>query len=113
MPVLARVVGLAVVVVFSCAADAADPSLLSGTVTSKQEGPMEGVLVTAQREGSPVAVTVVSDAKGHFQFPSGRLHPGPHAVRIRATGYDLAGPSKITIDASSAANVTVNLKPTA
>src|SRR6185369_1647070 len=61
---------------------AAEGVALSGTVTSREEGPMEGVLVSAQREGSPITVTVVSDAKGHFLFPAGRLAPGPHAIRI-------------------------------
>ena len=37
---------------------------LAGAVTSQAEGKMEGVVVIAQREGSPVLVAVTSDAKG-------------------------------------------------
>ena len=44
-------------------AQGASPTL-RGTVTSDREGPMEGVLVSARRQGSPITVTVVSNAKG-------------------------------------------------
>src|SRR5512140_2437136 len=84
--------------------------VLSGTVTSREEGPMEGVLVSAQREGSPITITVVSDDKGHFRFPAGRLAPGSHAIRIRAAGFELDGPSAVTIEAAKAATVDVKLK---
>ena len=72
------------------------PSLaqtLTGTVSSAAEGAMEGVLVSAQKAGSPITVTVVSDALGRFRFPDGRLSPGHYTLRIRAVGYDLAGPA--------------------
>ena len=36
----------------------------SGTVTSAQEGAMEGVLVTAKKDGARISVTVVTDEKG-------------------------------------------------
>ena len=92
---------------------AGDGGTLSGTVTSREEGPMEGVLVSAQREGSPISVTVVSDAKGRFIFPAGRLASGPHAIRIRATGFDLAEPVAATIANGGNTAVEVRLKPTA
>ena len=41
----------------------ADPAL-SGTVTSNEEGKMEGVLVSAKKTDSNMTVTVVSDAQG-------------------------------------------------
>ena len=74
---------------------------LSGQVSSAEEGAMEGVLVSAQVKGSTITTTVVSDAKGAYAFPAGRLTPGEYAVRIRAAGYDLSGPSTIKIDAAS------------
>src|ERR1700756_1097807 len=70
---------------------------LTGTVSSQQEGAMEGVLVSAKKEGSTVTVTVVSDDKGHFSFPAGRLDPGRSALSIRAVGYDLQSPRSIEI----------------
>ncbi len=66
-------------------------SALTGTVSSTEEGPMEGVLVTAKRDGSTIAITVVTDAKGHYGFPAARLDPGHYTLRIRAVGYDLDG----------------------
>ncbi len=58
---------------------------------------MEGVLVSAQKSGSPITVTVVSDEHGRFRFPDGRLSPGQYDLRIRAVGYDLAGPQSVDL----------------
>ena len=57
-------------------ADAAAPAL-AGRVTSPQEGAMEGVLVSAQRDGSPITITVVTDAAGRYAFPADRLAARP------------------------------------
>jgi streptogramin lyase len=62
---------------------------LSGTVTSAEEGAMEGVLVSARRAGATVTTTVVSDRQGRYEFPRPRLEPGDYTLRIRAIGYDL------------------------
>ena len=67
------------------------PPALSGKVTSDREGPMEGVLVSAKKQGSTITVTVVSDAKGEYAFPASRLEPGTYQLTIRATGYALDG----------------------
>ena len=42
-------------------AHAASNAALTGKVTSAAEGPMEGVVVSANRQGSTVTVSVVSD----------------------------------------------------
>jgi len=55
---------------------------LSGTIASDREGAMEGVLVSARREGSTITVTVVSDARGEFAFPASRLEPGQYRLTI-------------------------------
>src|SRR5438309_579541 len=68
-----------------------EPLALTGQVTSAEEGPMEGVLVSAKKTGSPITITVVTDRDGRYRFPQARLEPGPYALRIRATGYDLSG----------------------
>src|SRR5277367_397948 len=70
------------------AKNAASPSL-SGQVTSQEEGAMEGVLVSAKKDGGTITLTVVSDEQGRYQFPAGRLDAGHYALRIRAGGYDL------------------------
>jgi virginiamycin B lyase len=75
---------------------------LTGHVTSAEEGAMEGVLVTAKKQGSTVAVTVVTDAQGEYRFPADRLDAGRYAIAIRAAGYDLSGPKDVDIAAGGA-----------
>ena len=50
-------------------------SALTGQVTSAEEGPMEGVLVSAKRAGSTITVTVATDAAGRYSFPAWKLEP--------------------------------------
>jgi streptogramin lyase len=90
------------------AADAA----LSGQVSSAEEGAMEGVLVTAQKDGSTVRVTVVSDDKGRYSFPAAKLDPGHYSLRIRAAGYDLDSPKATDVAASQAATADIKLVKT-
>jgi streptogramin lyase len=92
------------------AAFAADA--LSGQVTSAKEGNMEGVLVTAKKDGSNMSVTVVSDEKGHYAFPAGRLSPGNYRLSVRAIGYILDGPRTVDVGASGS-TADVKLKTTA
>jgi streptogramin lyase len=63
---------------------------LAGIVTSDAEGPMEGVLVSAKQSPGTITVTVVSDSKGRYTFPPGRLAPGKYLLSIRAIGYEAA-----------------------
>src|SRR5579863_4455792 len=81
---------------------------LSGRVTSSQEGAMEGVLVSAQRSGSPISVTVVTNEAGRYSFPVKRLPPGHYSLRIRAIGYELDGPA--AVDVAARGTVTADLK---
>ena len=74
------------------AQNAGGAAALSGQVSSTEEGAMEGVLVSARRDGSTITVTVVSDDKGRYSFPAERLEPGHYTISIRAVGYDLDGP---------------------
>ena len=83
-------------------AESCRAQVLTGSVSSTAEGAMEGVLVSAQKAGSPITVTVVSDEHGRFRFPEGRLPPGQYALRVRATGYDLAGPKTVELGATPA-----------
>ena len=86
---------------------------LMGTVVSTEEGPMEGVLVSAQRSGSPISITVVSDAKGSYRFPDDKVAPGVYKLRIRAVGYDLEGPSEVRIEAGAPRMLPLHLRKTA
>jgi len=64
---------------------------LTGQVTSDEEGPMEGVVVSAKLDGSTITVSVYSDKQGHYYLPANRLEPGHYKLKIRAVGYDLDG----------------------
>ncbi len=96
----------------SALAQDAQPSL-SGKVTSDREGPMEGVLVSARREGSTITVTVVSDAKGIYGFPANRLDAGRYSLAVRATGYAIDGPATVEIASGKPASADLRLKPVA
>src|SRR5437764_13323820 len=75
---------------------------LSGQVSSAQEAAMEGVLVSVKKEGSTIATTVVSNDKGEYSFPTGRIDAGKYAITIRAAGYVLDGPKSVEIAAGGA-----------
>jgi len=85
---------------------------LSGRVTSVEEGAMEGVLVSAKRDGSTITVTVVSDAQGRYSFPAKRLAPGRYTLHLRAVGYELDAPSTVTLT-SRPAEADLKLKKAA
>ena len=90
----------------------AGSAALSGAVTSTEEGPMEGVLVTAKKAESTIAVTVVTDAQGSYRFPADRLEPGRYVVRVRAVGYDLDGSNTIDIGPQKGAVADLKLRKT-
>jgi virginiamycin B lyase len=81
---------------------------LAGTVSSDAEGKMEGVVVTAMKQGSPIAVSVTSDKDGHFSFPADHVGPGHYSLAIRAVGYDLG--SAGMADVAPGKSATVDLK---
>jgi virginiamycin B lyase len=83
-------------------------SALSGHVASAEEASMEGVLVSAKLSGSSKTITVVTDEKGQYAFPQGRLEPGKYNVTIRAAGYDLA--SAVTPEVPAKGGATADLK---
>jgi streptogramin lyase len=93
-------------------AHAQNETALAGQVSSAAEGAMEGVVVTAHKEGSIVSVSVTTDAKGHYAFPENRLEPGHYTLAIRAVGYDLAAPSVANVVGEQTANVDLKLEPT-
>jgi virginiamycin B lyase len=88
------------------------PMALSGQVSSAADGPMEGVVVSAKREGSTATISVVSDSAGKFGFPASRLAPGRYSLAIRAVGYDLEGPKNADVAAAGTATADIKLRPT-
>ena len=83
---------------------------LAGQVSSIEEGPMEGVLVSARQDGSTIAVTVVSDERGRYSFPSSRLGSGHYALRIRAVGCELEGPATVELRAGQTTSADLKLR---
>lgn len=90
----------------------ADPAALSGVVSSQEEGQMEGVLVSARKEGSHITVTVVSDSQGRYGFPSDRLEPGNYRLKMRAIGYDLEDPGVVKVEANQMTRLDLKLQKT-
>jgi streptogramin lyase len=88
------------------------PAAIAGTVSSTAEGAMEGVVVTAHKDGSIVSISVMTDAKGHYSFPENRLEPGHYSLAIRAVGYDLAAPAAGDVASEQTTNVDLKLDKT-
>jgi virginiamycin B lyase len=82
---------------------------LTGTVTAGPEA-LEGVLVSARKNGSTITVTVVSGKDGRYSFPAAKLEPGAYALRIRAVGYDLDGPAQVSVVADKTTTADLTLR---
>src|SRR4051794_36827732 len=105
--------GLAALPAPASPARAAEPAAaLAGSVSSPEEGPMEGVVVTLKKPGSNIALSVVSGAQGRYAFPADRLEPGRYSIAIRAVGYDLNGPIAAQIGDGKTAIADLKLGPT-
>ena len=98
---LAFQLGLGVV-----AANAQSAVALAGNVSSGAEPAMEGVVVSAKRDGSTITVSVVTDEAGRYAFPANRLAPGQYAISIRAAGYDLDAPKTARVEAGRRRSLT-------
>ncbi len=99
--------------VVSPTANAKDlPAALTGLVSSDTEGAMEGVVVTAHKDGSIVSVSVTTDKTGRYAFPEDRLEPGHYSLAIRAVGYDLSTPVSTDVVAEDPVVVNLRLVPT-
>ncbi|HXQ52541.1 MAG TPA: carboxypeptidase regulatory-like domain-containing protein [Stellaceae bacterium] len=85
---------------------------LQGKVSAAGEGVLEGVVVSAKKDGGTITVSVVTDKDGHYAFPAGRLEPGHYALKIRAVGYDLDGMPAADVAAASTATADLALKKT-
>ena len=84
------------------------PAALVGTVSSTEEGKMEGVVVSAKRPGSTIMVSVSTNAQGQYSFPRDRLAPGVYDITIRAIGYTLK-PITATIESDGSTQLDLTL----
>jgi len=96
----------------SSAAHAQAAAALAGQVSSAEEGNMEGVVVSAKKEGSTITVSVVTGKDGRFSFPVSRLEPGAYTLKARAVGYDLDGANTANVAAGKPAQAQLKLKKT-
>ena len=83
---MSRIAAAACFALFMAAAHAQGTVALTGQVSSAEEGPMEGVVVSAKRDGSTMSVSVITDERGRFAFPAARLEAGRYALKARAAG---------------------------
>ena len=60
----------------SPSAVAQEAQALAGTVSSAEEGAMEGVIVSAKKDGSTITVSVITDEQGHYSLPGGTAGAG-------------------------------------
>jgi virginiamycin B lyase len=97
---------------WSTPAAAQSAPALTGQISSAEEGAMEGVVVSAKKDGSSITISVVSDDKGRYSFPAGRLEPGHYTLQIRAAGYDLDGARAAEVAAGKEAKADLKLKKT-
>jgi virginiamycin B lyase len=85
---------------------------LAGEVSSKEEGPMEGVIVSAKKAGSTITVSVVTDQQGRYKFPRERMEPGQYSLKMRAGGYDLDDVEPVEVTPEKTATADLKLHKT-
>ena len=90
----------------------AQSAALTGQVSSAEEGAMEGVVISAKKDGASITISVVSDDKGRYSFPAARLEPGHYTLQIRAAGYDLDGAGAADVGAGKEAKADLKLSKT-
>ena len=83
---------------------------LTGQVSSAEEGAMEGVVVSAKKDGSTISVSVVTDAQGRFAFPAARLDAGHYILKARAAGYELDGARAADVTSGVEARADIQLR---
>src|SRR4051812_4771707 len=97
----------------ACTGDPKTPQALTGTVTSGEEGRMEGVLVSAKSDHRPITITVVTGNSGSYSFPRDRLQLGSYQVMVRAAGYEVDQPARATVSKGGTATLDLKLRKTA
>ena len=83
---------------------------LTGQVSSAEEGMMEGVVVSARKDGSTISISVVTDAQGRFAYPAARLEPGHYTLKARAAGYEIDGATAAEVASGREARADIKLK---
>ena len=88
----------------SLSVHAAD-QLLSGAISAKSGQNLEGVTVSAKREGATITTSVYTDTTGNYYFPP--LPAGKYNVWAQALGFETAK-SSVTLDAKRRHNLALS-----
>src|SRR5258706_12382793 len=107
---ICRTVTAACLALLTAVARAQAPVALTGQGSPPEKGGMEGVVVSAKKDGSTISISVVTDASGRFAFPAARLDPGHYALKARAAGYELDGAKAAAVAAGSVASADIKLR---
>jgi len=107
---ISRIASVACCALFAVATHAQTTAALTGQVSSAEEGLMEGVVVSAKRDGSTISVSVVTDAHGRFAFPAARIEPGHYTLKARAAGYELDGAREADVATGGVAAADIKLR---
>ena len=103
--------GVSVAPFFVYPALAQNSVALTGQVSSADESAMEGVVVSAKKEGSNITISVLTDDKGKYTVPADRLTPGQYKISIRAVGYVLDGAKPVDVAAGAPAATSTGFAP--
>src|SRR5687768_9686831 len=66
----------------------ASDTMLFGTITSASGQPLDGIVVSARREGKRITTSVFTDERGRYYFPP--LASGQYRVWAQAVGFQTA-----------------------
>jgi virginiamycin B lyase len=105
-------VGLAQVGIEVPPARAQNAAALTGFVSSADEGLMEGVVISAKKDGATFTISVVSDRDGRYSFPATKLEPGHYSLSVRAGGYEIDSPKTVDLSAAQPATAEIRLRAT-
>ncbi len=95
----------AALVITGFSAQAAD-QLLAGAITSASGQKLEGVTVSAKRDGTTITTSVYTDQDGNYYFPP--LADGKYLVWAQALGFETA---KDAVDLTATRKHNIALKP--
>jgi streptogramin lyase len=87
-------------------------AILTGHVSSAKEGLMEGVVVSAKKNGASFTISVVTDKEGRYSFPATKLELGHYSLSIRAGGYELDSPKAVDLSAAQPVTAEIKLRAT-
>ena len=96
----------------SPSAVAQEAQALTGQVTSAEEGPMEGVIVSAKKDGSNITVSVISDEQGRYASRRHGWSRAPTSFRSAPSGTNSTAPDSAEVASGRATASDLKLRKT-